>query len=95
MNPTVKKILTGLAVTKGIEKIQEMRAPRKSFLRRNFGKLLFVGAAGGAAAYMYRTGKLTELMGGKPQDDYREQYPVGPGTQPIPSSDRELEPSGV
>lgn len=95
MNPTVKKVLAGLAVTKGIEKIQELRAPKKSFLRRNFGKLLFVGVAGGVAAYLYKTGKGEQLLG-RGQDDYRDSFPPGPGTQPIPAVDeRPLEPSGV
>jgi hypothetical protein len=99
LNPTVKKVLAGLAVTKGIEKIQEIRQPRKSFLRRNLGKLLFVGVAGGIAAYLYKSGRVEQLVGGS-ENGYRDEFPSAtppaPGTQPIPATeDRPLEPSGV
>ena len=95
MNPTVKKLLAGLAVTKGIDKIQELRKPKKSFVRRNLGKLLFVGIAGGVAAYLFKSGRGEQLIG-RGQNDYHDPFATGPGTQPIPSvEDRPLEPSGV
>ena len=96
MSPVVKKLLAGFAATKAFEKIQDMRRPRQSFLRRNIGKIGLVGIAGGAAAYLYKSGKLDSLTGGS-DAGYRDQYPTGPGTQPIPAPEeaRSLETSGV
>lgn len=97
MSPLLKKLLAGFAATKAFEKVQEIRSPRQSFLRRNLGKLLFVGLAGGAAAYLYKNGKLDSLTGGGSDNGYRSEYPAGPGTQPIqaPSNGPSLEPTGV
>ena len=98
MSPVLKKLIAGFAATKAFEKVQEMRRPRQSFVRRNVGKLLLVGLAGGAATYLFRSGKLDSLTGGgSSSNGYREQYPPGPGTEPIstPSESRTLEPTGV
>lgn len=97
MSPMVKKLLAGFAATKAFEKVQEMRRPRQSFLRRNIGKLMLVGLAGGAATYLYKNGKLDSLTGGGSKTGYRDEFPPGPGTQPIPAPDngRTLEPTGV
>lgn len=97
MSPVVKKLAAGFAATKAFEKVQEMRRPRQSFLRRNLGKFLFIGLAGGATAYLYKNGKLDALTGGNSDNGYRSEYPAGPGTQPIetPSQSSTLEPSGV
>ena len=96
MSPILKKLLAGFAATKAFEKVQEIRQPRQSFLRRNIGKLLFVGLAGGATAYLYKSGKLDSFTGGT-SGDFRSEYPTGPGTQPIqaPSQSPTLEPTGV
>jgi hypothetical protein len=95
MSPVLKKLLAGFAATKAFEKIQDMRRPRQSFLRRNIGKIGLLGIAGGAA-YLYKSGKLDSLTGGS-DTGYRNEYPTGPGTQPIPAPDeaRSLETSGV
>jgi len=98
MNPVVKKLLAGFAATKAFEKVQEMRRPRQSFVRRNLGKLFFVGLAGGAATYLFRSGKLDSLTGkGGSDEPFRAEYPAGPGTEPIstPSEAPSLEPTGV
>jgi hypothetical protein len=98
MSPVVKKLLAGFAATKAYEKVQEMRRPRQSFLRRNLGKILLVGVAGGAATYLYKNGKLDALTGsGSSDSGYRDQYPTGPGTEPITTSNGNpsLETSGV
>jgi hypothetical protein len=97
MSPVFKKLLAGFAATKAFEKVQDMRRPRQSFLRRNIGKLLFVGVAGGATAYLYKNGKLDSLTGGSSDNGHRSDYPAGPGTQPIeaPSQSPTLEPTGV
>ena len=64
MSPVVKKLIAGFAATKAFEKVQEIRRPRQSFLRRNLGKFFLVGIAGGTAAYLYKNGKLDALTGG-------------------------------
>src|SRR5687767_9973371 len=97
MSPIVKKLLAGFAATKAFEKVQEMRRPRRSILKRNIGKLMRPGRARGAATYLYKNGKLDALTGGGSKTAYRADFPAGPGTQPIPAPDngRSLEPTGV
>lgn len=62
MNPMLKKIATAVAVKKVIEKIQDARRPKRSLFSRMKG-LLGLGAAGGGAFYLYKSGKLDSLMG--------------------------------
>ena len=98
MSPVLKKLIAGFAATKVFEKAQEMRRPRQSFVRRNIGKVLLVGLVGGAATYLFRTGKLDGLIGSGGSDTpSRGEYPPGPGTEPIatPSEARTLEPTGA
>ena len=95
MSPVLKKLLAGFAGVKAFEKVQEIRRPRQSFVRRNVGKILFVGIAGGIATYLFKTGKLDGLVGGS-DTGYRDEYPTGPGTEPISTtSTRQLETTGV
>ena len=95
MSPVLKKLAAGFVATKAFEKVQEMRRPKQSFVRRNIGKLLFVGLAGGAAAYLFKTGKLQDVVGSS-DTSYRDEYPTGPGTAPIPAVDTSsLQPAGV
>jgi hypothetical protein len=61
MNGIVKKVIAGLAIKEGIEKIQEMRQPRRSFLSRMMKPLLLLSAVGGVA-YLQQTGKLGPLL---------------------------------
>lgn len=101
INPILKKALAAVAIKKVVDRIQEARAPQRSFVRRNFGKLV-LAALGGAGFYLYKSGKVEALLGGG-STGYQETYPTGPGTQPIetPSSsrptsgDRAPEPSTV
>ena len=101
MNPALKKVLAAVAVKKVVDRIQEARAPRRSFVRRHLGKLLF-GAAGATGLYLYKNGALDKLMGGG-STGYRDSYPTGPGTEPIqassspstPAEDRPLETTQV
>ena len=97
MSPVLKKLIAGFAATKAFEKVQEMRRPRQSFVRRNIGKVLLVGLAGGTATYLFRSGKLDALTGKDSNQGFRDEYPPGPGTEPIstPSETRTLEPTGV
>ena len=61
MNPLLKKVLAAVAIKEGIEKIQEMRNPKPSFLARITRPLLMLGAGGGAF-WLYKTGKLQPLV---------------------------------
>ena len=98
INPIVKKAAAAVAVKQVIDRIQEARAPRRSFVRRHSGKLILV-ALGGAGFYLYKSGKVDQLMGGG-STGYQDSYPPGPGTQGFETSgsmdqDRTLEPSNV
>lgn len=52
-NKLIKRAVAALAIKELIERVQDARAPKKSFLRRNFGKLALLGAAG-AGFYVYQ-----------------------------------------
>ena len=52
-SPIVKKAATALAVKELVDRVQAARAPRKSFLRRNFGKIALLALAG-AGAYVFQ-----------------------------------------
>ena len=52
-NKLVKRAVAALAIKELVERVQEARQPRKSFLRRNLGKLALVGLAG-AGLYVYQ-----------------------------------------
>ena len=60
-NPLVRKVAAGVAAKEIIERIQEARAPRKSFVRRHIGKIAVIGLAGGAY-YVYQRSKLTPAL---------------------------------
>jgi hypothetical protein len=100
MNPTLKKVLAAVAVKKVVDRVQEARAPKHGFIRRNLGKLI-LGSLVAGGLYAYKTGKVEQLIGGK-STGYRDGYPAGPGTEPIsqPQSsgatgDRTLETTSV
>lgn len=61
MNPWVKRIAAALAIREGIERVQEMRQPKKSFLQR-MAKPLALGATAGGLFYLYRQGKLEPVV---------------------------------
>lgn len=61
MNPTLKKILAAVAIKEGIEKVQEMRRPKRSRMSR-ISPLLGFAALGGAVFYLARSGKLDPLI---------------------------------
>jgi hypothetical protein len=101
MNPTLKKVMAAVAVKQVVDRIQEARAPRQGFIRRNLGKLI-LGALVGGGLYAYKTGKVEQLIGGGSPGYRGDSYPAGPGTEPIsqPQSsgttgDRTLETTSV
>ena len=61
MNPWIKRIVAGLAIKEGIERVQEMRQPKRSFGQR-VRRPLFITALGGGLAYLYRAGKLEPVV---------------------------------
>jgi len=74
MSPLAKKAIAALAITKGIEKIQDMRKPKRSFGSRISPLVALVGLGAGVF-YLNKTGKLQPLvakakaMGGNNGDD--------------------------
>ena len=104
INPILKKVLAAAAIKQVVDRVQEARAPRRSFIRRNLGKLALL-AAGGTALYVYKSGAADQFLGGGSKG-YRESYPTGPGTSgfetlsssatgPATGQDRSLEPSNA
>ena len=104
MSPLVKKVAAALALKEVVDRVQEARRPKRSFVGRNKGKALLAAVAGGGA-YLYRNGKLDSLVqrakgltgrsGAEPA-----AYPAGPSLEtdgPVdPASvDRPLEPSNA
>ena len=62
MSPWVKRIAAALAIKEGIERVQEMRQPKRSIWSR-MTKPLGLLALGGGGWYLYKSGKLDPLMG--------------------------------
>lgn len=61
VNSIAKKAVAALAVTKGIEKIQDMRKPRRSFASR-ISPLLALAGLGAGVFYLNKTGRLQPLI---------------------------------
>ena len=61
MNPLLKKVLAGLAIKEGFEKIQEMRHPKPTLGQRLGGSLKFLGLGGGLF-YLYKSGRLAPVV---------------------------------
>ena len=104
MSPIVKKIAAAFAIKEVIERVQESRRPKRSFVSRNKGKVLWLGLLGGAA-YLYKNGKLQPMveqakgLTGRSGDPYEPAaYPTGPTLEthgPVDPEhvDRPLEPA--
>lgn len=64
-NKLIKRAAAALAIKEIIERVQEARAPKRSFIRRHIGKIALLGAAG-VGYYVYqqqRAGQIS-LPGG-------------------------------
>jgi len=105
MSPLVKKVAAAFALKEVVDRVQESRRPKRSFVARNKGKALLAAVAGGGA-YLYRTGKLDSLvlkakgLTGRSGAPEPAAYPAGPSLEtdgPVdPASvDRPLEPSNA
>lgn len=108
MSPLVKKAMAALAVKEVVDRVQEARRPKKSFVGRNKGKALWAAVLGGGA-YLYKSGKLGPLvqqaknLTGRSSGPSAEPgaYPTGPSFETRSpaaqvsdsQSDRPLEPS--
>lgn len=106
MSPIIKKAAAALAIKEVVERVQEARRPKKSFVGRNKGKALWAALLGGGA-YLYKSGKIGPLvdqaksLAGRPSGSSSEPgaYPSGPTLEthgPISErseADRPLEPS--
>ena len=62
MNPTVKKVVAGVALKEVADRVQARRRAKRSVWSRLSRKLAVLGA-GGAVFYLYKTGKLQDLVG--------------------------------
>lgn len=59
-NKLVKRAVAALAVKELVERVQDARRPKRSFLRRHIGKLALVSLAGaGFYAYQQRSGQIS------------------------------------
>ena len=57
-NKLIKRIVAALAIKEVVERVQEARQPKRSFLRRNAGKIALLALAGaGFYAYQQRSGR--------------------------------------
>lgn len=61
MNPVVKKALAALAITKGIEKVQEIRRPKRSLWSR-LKPVFGIAVLGAGVFYLNKTGKLQPMV---------------------------------
>ena len=61
MNSIVKKAIAAVAITKGIEKIQDMRRPKRSFASR-ISPVLALAGLGAGVFYLSKTGRLQPLI---------------------------------
>ena len=61
MNSIVKKAIAAVAITKGIEKIQDMRRPKRSFASR-MSPVLVLAGLGAGVFYLSKTGRLQPLI---------------------------------
>lgn len=107
MSPLVKKAAAALAIKEIVDRVQEARRPKKSFVGRNKGKALWAALLGGGA-YLYKQGKLDSVIdraksmtGGGSSSSYEPAaYPSGPTLEtdgPVDPAhvDRPLEPSNA
>lgn len=62
MSPIVKRVLTAVAVKKAYDYVQERRRPQRSAVARFGTPFLALAAAGGAVAFLGRTGRLNPLV---------------------------------
>jgi len=61
VNSIVKKAIAAVAITKGIEKIQDMRRPKRSFASR-ISPVLALAGLGAGVFYLSKTGRLQPLI---------------------------------
>ncbi len=61
MNSIIKKAIAAVAVTKGIEKIQDMRQPKRSLASR-VSPVLALAGLGAGVFYLSKSGRLQPLI---------------------------------
>lgn len=105
MSPLVKKAAAALALKEIVDRVQEARRPKRSFVARNKGKALWAALLGGGA-YLYKKGKLDPVieqaksLTGSGSAGEPAAYPTGPTLEtdgPVDPDhvDRPLEPSNA
>ena len=78
-SPIAKKVLAAVAVKEIVERIQEVRAPKKSFVRRNAGKLALLALAGGEFVVWQRSRVGIENNFGQSSVQPRRDPAIEPG----------------
>jgi hypothetical protein len=105
MSPLAKKVVAALALKKVVDRVQESRHPKRSFLARNKGKAMWAALLGGGA-YLYKNGKLDGVieqakgLTGASSSKATSSYPSEPSLEthgPVDPGhvDRPLEPSNA
>ena len=62
MNPLLKKALAALAIKEGIDKIQEMRQPKRRSIGSRLGPLALMAGVGAGTYVLAKNGKLQPLL---------------------------------
>jgi hypothetical protein len=79
-NSLVKKFAAGLAVKEIVDRVQEARQPRKSFLRRHSGKIALLALAGGGYYVWQRSQVGPSLPSQRPYEPTQRREPaIEPG----------------
>lgn len=62
MNPLLKKALAALAIKEGIEKIQEMRQPKRRSIASRMGPIALIVGVGAGTYMLAKNGQLQPLL---------------------------------
>ncbi len=62
MNPLLKKALAALAIKEGIEKIQEMRQPKRRSIASRLGPIALIAGVGAGTYMLAKNGQLQPLL---------------------------------
>jgi len=62
MNPLLKKALAALAIKEGIEKIQEMRQPKRRSIASRLGPIALIAGVGAGTYMLAKSGQLQPLL---------------------------------
>jgi hypothetical protein len=91
MNPALKKVMTAVAVKEVVDRIQAVRKPRQSFVRRHAGAIAILAVGTGAAILWTKRNQIKGSMAGNgmagERVGYKDQFPTGPVTEPAATTE--------